>query len=75
MAGIDLKALKNDKAVYMERILQYGEMLQESQARAQELQVAIIHNKGALAHVNTNIEVLTQQMKAEEEEVKDASSS
>ena len=68
MAGIDLETLKSDKAEYMERILQYGEMLQEYQGKVQELQLAIVHNKGALAHVNTNIEAVVGQMKVEEQE-------
>jgi len=68
MVAIDLEMLKSDRVVYMERILQYEEMLQEHQAKVQELQVAIVHNKGALAHVNTNIEAIAGQMRVEEQE-------
>lgn len=66
MAGIELGTLKDDKAVYMERILQHEESLSEYQGIVQELQVRILHAKGALAHVNTNIEVLEAQEKEEE---------
>lgn len=66
MAGIELETLKDDKAAYMERILQHEESLNEHQGIVQELQVRILHAKGALAHVNTNIEAVVGQMKEEE---------
>lgn len=77
--GIELEELEKDRAVYMERILQYEEdvqdnqlRIQEYQSKTQEIQVAIIHNKGALAQVNTNIAALTERAKEKPPEEPDA---
>jgi len=66
MAGIELEELKADKAEYLERILNYEDSLQEYQSKVQELQTAIIHTRGALAQVNTNIRALEDRAKEEE---------
>lgn len=72
MAGIELEELKNDRAEYMERILLYEENLQEAQSKVQELQAVIIHTKGALAQVNTNIEAVKGRIEVEAQEKRKA---
>ena len=68
MAGIELEELNADAAEYMRRVLQYEADLQQYQSKVQELQAVIIHTKGALAQVNTNIRALTERTEAEEQE-------